>query len=70
MLHRQFSTGSYGHRLVEAFEVLDPFELLGHFGRVRDQEQGHLFFAAGLADHIDDLLLVGPVDVGGRLVGQ
>ena len=56
--------------LVDLFQPIDPVELAGDFGRVRDHDERDLFLAARLADQIDDLLLVARVDIGRRLVGQ
>ena len=56
--------------VVDFFQPIDALELPGDFQRVRDHDQRDVFFAARLADQIDDLLLIARVDVGGRLIGQ
>src|SRR5262245_17742813 len=62
---REFADGS-----VDLFEVFDAVELGGDFGGVSHEEHGDLFALARAAEQVDDLLLVGGVDVGGGFVGE
>ena len=55
---------------VDFFQLIHALELAGDFERVGDDDQRDVFLAAGVANQIDDLLLVARIDVGGRLVGQ
>ena len=45
-------------------------ELLADLGRVGHQDQGHVLFGAGIANQIDDLLLMPRIDIGRGLIGQ
>ncbi len=55
---------------IELFELFNAIELIGHFLRVGDQKKSDLFFAAYIANQVDDLLLIGRINIGSGFVGN
>jgi hypothetical protein len=59
-----------GHDLIEVFQVFDPFELVGDFVSVGDQEHGDVLVAAHAAQQVDHLLLMGGIDIRRGFISQ
>ena len=55
---------------VDVGEKINAIELLRDRGGVRDENERNVFFAARVAQHVDDDLLIADVDVRSRFVRQ
>ena len=55
---------------IDFFQTIDSLELFGDVHRVRDQEECDFLFVARAANQVDDLLLIGWIDVGRRFIRQ
>ena len=64
-----FSKLAFGDE-VDVGEKIDAIELFRDRRGVRDENERHVFFAARVAQHVDDDLLIADVDVRGRFVRQ
>ena len=51
-------------------QEIDAVELLSDGGRVRDENERHVFVSARIAQHVDHYLLIADVDVRRRLVRE